>query len=327
MEGTNVIGYFINSDPQDEKVISCSTEVNGDYDCDIIFDEDNTECEEAGDVIIQGEGVDRKAYLCTSDSTTLTDHIEIQANTVVETKYVTLELDADPLFPGESESGSICVKVSGEGSVTKVNQSLCRGESVKECEVATGANCVVGNYYLVDTETNTLLSGSGVEGSLYHCEEEKKACTQIIKTGYYVVDEETLYSCQDSTCQMAEYVDSCTDETTGRVRFHEDKFYICLVDTVGVELTVANNGDYIVQASTGNIFASTNYALINIKEHVVTLNNDYKNDLKYVYVNKSTAGNYKVMKKGDTCPKTANELADIMEFKCSNSQCQLKRQI
>lgn len=136
--------------------------------------------------------------------------------------------------------------------------------------------------------------------------------------------------------------ESCTADTIGKLFLKSEAITICLNydDTIldetkratAVELTVGNNGNYLISKNANpniNVFGITGtndkYAIINIKGKIVTLVSDYSNDLKYVYGIKSTS---KVMEKKDkTCPiktgSSSNEIDKdaILELSCTRGRC------
>lgn len=71
------------------------------------------------------------------------------------------------------------------------------------------------------------------------------------------------------------------------------------------------------------------YAIISIKENSVLLNKEYTRNMKYVYINKdenNESSIFKVMKKGDSCPKLQENSQiinenDILELQCNEGKC------
>jgi len=55
--------------------------------------------------------------------------MEIKSDTTADDEYATLNLAAGDTFPGVSEEGEICVKISGDGSVVKEDdKKKCQGK-------------------------------------------------------------------------------------------------------------------------------------------------------------------------------------------------------
>ena len=101
-----------------------------------------------------------------------------------------------------------------------------------------------------------------------------------------------------------------------------------------MELDDANKGNYVLYKSptTNEIFGTTDdkpYVIISINENSVLLNTKYSNVLKYVYINKegsTPSSMYRIMNKGDNCPKNIKNSSDIikeniLELKCDNGIC------
>ncbi|KAG4102880.1 hypothetical protein H8356DRAFT_1271582 [Neocallimastix lanati (nom. inval.)] len=323
----NISGYFINTNSGDSegRIIVCEKDIEF---CDIA--EDDNICYGAGDVIVKTEkDGSKKAYLCTSDSEDEKDIIEIQSNSE-KIKYISITVnnpvddeDDEDNFLGLSDGSKVCIKI-GEGSVVPVDDKYCP----KECDINTGTNCVENSYYLVHEKTlNNITTGSGL---LYYCKTEKE-CIQITETGYYIVDKDTIYFCSNTTCRKDDTVGVCDSNAIGRIVYKDNKLSICLDGKISVDILKSNNGNYMVTGSgrksnsdngSSNseediLFASNGeYAIISIKDQIITLNSKYNNNMKYVYVN-SSSGNQKVMEKSDTCPMNNNKITDVLEFECN----------
>jgi len=331
----NISGYFINTNSgnSEGKIIVCEKE--NEY-CDIV--EDDNICFGAGDVIVKKEkDGSKKGYICTSDSEDEKDIIEIQSNTE-NIKYISITVnnpadneDDEDNFLGLSDGSKVCIKI-GEGSVIPVDDKYCP----KECDINTGTNCVENSYYLVHEKTlNNIATGSGL---LYYCKTEKE-CIQITETGYYIVDKDTIYFCSNTTCRKDDTVGVCDSNAIGRIVYKDNKLSICLDGKISVDILKSNNGNYMVTGSgrKGNsdngssnseedtLFTSKGkFAIISIKDQVITLNSKYNNNVKYVYVNNSSSGNLKVIEKGDTCPMEDNKITNVLEFECNNGVCTKK---
>ncbi|ORY29703.1 hypothetical protein LY90DRAFT_512800 [Neocallimastix californiae] len=316
-------GYYINSDPEDDDmIIQCEKEGENDYDC---FQIDSStfsdDCENPGEIMITGSGSEGKASLCISDKKE--EAKEIKSDN--EDEYIFITVD-DKTFPGVTTEGKICVKISGdEGSVTKASNNFCTGEEIKECKVSTGSNCMIETYYLIDSTDKIISKGTG---SLFYCAVENEACTKIFNIGIYIEDKENIYYCskQDTlSCEKRKYEDTCDESTTGRIIYKDPILSICVNDGVEIELSLSNNGYYVVAGSTGNIFTEDDnkYSIIKIDGKVITLDTKYKNNSKYIYVNSGNSGKYKIMDSKESCPKKDSifDKDSILELKCTNGEC------
>ncbi|KAG4102892.1 hypothetical protein H8356DRAFT_929880, partial [Neocallimastix lanati (nom. inval.)] len=322
------LGYFINNDSDEEDmIIQCELDEKENHDCFLLENADLKECKNAGEIIVDDN---KKVSLCISDDSS--EAMEIKSDSeVVEYVFINVE---DKTFPGVTDPGNVCVRISGrEGSVTMADNSICTGEVVKECEVSTGTNCIVETYYLIDPSTNKIISTG--EGSLFYCAVENEACTKIVNTGIYIDDKDNIYSCQQDTCSKSGYDETaCSASKTGRIIYKEENksLSICInyittsKKSVEIELSLSNNGYYVVAGSAGNIFTGNTeeYAIIKIDGQVITLDSKYKNNSKYIYANMSDNGKYKIMESKDSCPKNNNVIDgdNILELKCKNGICE-----
>jgi len=321
IEDTTVEGYFINSDPDDDMIIRCEIDEEEVYDCYLVDSNLVNECENVGDIMVTNESGNSKAFFCITEEEK--DSKEIHLNTEIDDEYIFITVD-DKIFPGVTTGGKICVKISGEGSVVKTSNNYCTGEVIKECEVSNGSNCIVDSYYLINPTKNTIINKG--TGELFYCAVENEACTKIVNTGIYIEDKDNIYSCQQDTCSKSGYETACSDSTTGRI-IYDDKnasLFICVSNGVAIELSLNNNGNYVVAGSAGNIFTTSGYAIIKIDGQVITLDPKYKNNSKYIYVNTSDNGKYKIMDSKDSCPKKENAIdsTNVLELKCNNGICQ-----
>lgn len=178
------------------------------------------------------------------------------------------------------------------------------------------------------------------EGSLFLCKNEGTACSEIFETGYFAIDKNTIYTCKEaqdggmecSKSEIAESENACNSSTVGKIFLNQEKLSICFAYESGgtpkeysIELNVANSGDYIIHKDATNLFglsSQQDYAIVSVKDRIVTINKNYDNELKYVYANKS--GKMKLIKKGDTCPpKTGGgfDTDNIMELNCTEGKC------
>lgn len=156
-------------------------------------------------------------------------------------------------------------------------------------------------------------------------------CEEIIEVGYYINDKKDAYACENKnsglSCKKLKNTmakESCTNKIGELVLSDNSIISICLTKDNAVELDNSHSGNYVVEKGKNDIFGiaeSGGYAIINVKENVAILNKDYKNQLKYIYVNDS----YKVMNKEDkTCPMKTKDAIDeekILELECDNGIC------
>jgi len=233
----------------------------------------------------------------------------------------------------EEERKSICVKTSDKSVQVKPGagcdaattkeytcyMGVCslKTESstpiVIECDVKTGKYCSNGSYEYVGT-------------TLYYCKEQDSPCHPVEEVGYYIIGE-TIYGCSlglnGITCNDSLTIQNTCTGNAGEIIQEEDKLYLCLTENVKIEINNANSGVYAVAYKSGNVYglagpSNENYGIVTLKDNIVTLNSTYTNN-RYVYINKSTNGNMKVLKKG-TCP-TDKTSAGILELKCKEGKC------
>jgi len=197
------------------------------------------------------------------------------------------------------------------------------------------------NYYLVSSK-DLSLTEEGESGILYYCTGEKVECERQNDIGYYVIDKETVYTCQEDgigiTCKRS----TVTLETCSNAR-HIGKLFSSSTDTTislclnydteasTIVLDGSNTGNYLVYKNVdpkANVFGihgvNEAYAIIGIQDKVVRLNSTYSNGLKYVYADSSTN---RIMEKGDkNYPKVTGSSGEpnedlIMELLCNNGHC------
>lgn len=187
------------------------------------------------------------------------------------------------------------------------------------------------------TTTNT-------EGTLYYCKGEPVQCNEIEDIGYYIVDKDNYYTCQNGingfACiksdPISEGVCKSQSDNIGKLVVSPTDHLtisLCLNDSnsdkAAVDLNGSNSGDYLISKnidSTINVFGITGnnekYAIITIKDKIITLNSAYSNNLKYVYALDESR---KVMKKNDgSCPKDASGVIEenkILEVFCTKGKC------
>lgn len=181
-------------------------------------------------------------------------------------------------------------------------------------------------YYLVDKEDYSI---SKDEGNLFYCQSEDTACTELYDIGYFVMDKDTIYSCREgrngiecSRSEVTEQDDTCNAASIGKIFLNQGKLSICLnydnEKDYFVELNVSNSGNYIIGKDSSNLFGLSNekYAIVNIKDKIVTIHRTYQNNLKYVYANMSNK--LKIFEKGDTCP---TDISNLLELDCFEGKC------
>ncbi|KAG4082928.1 hypothetical protein H8356DRAFT_1676947 [Neocallimastix lanati (nom. inval.)] len=158
----------------------------------------------------------------------------------------------------------------------------------------------------------------------------------------YIIDEDNIYTCSKQSsnniiCKKYTISEtSCTSNNIGKLFIEDEKISICLNYSnkeYSVKLDEANNGNYVLYKSstTNEIFGTSNnkpYVIVTVNENSVILNTKYSNGLKYVYINKegsSVSSMYRIMNKGDSCPKNGNSSVimeeNILELECDNGIC------
>jgi len=188
-----------------------------------------------------------------------------------------------------------------------------------KCDITNGTNCKDDSYLLDD-----------VNHILYYCEKQNNPCQPVSDVGYFIVDASTAYYCTiDSTleCHAVNEItksSKCTDELIGELVSIGDQLSFCLTRSTAVSLTNANKGIYVVAGKSGDIFgidsSSLDYGIVNVDENLITLNTKYTNNMKYVYVDKTDTGKYKVLERTSTCP-TTKDSESILELECQNGLC------
>jgi len=205
------------------------------------------------------------------------------------------------------------------------------------CNVLTGKNCSSEKYYLVDKEDEyAIINEINTNGNLYYCEEESKPCTEKEDVGYYVIDEDTVYTCKKSNnlikCILGSIdrnIKCASNEDIGKLIINsQSNISICLnyVENTSyiTELNNENSGNYIISKNPSNdifiVETGYSFAIISINNNVITLKTDYNNKFKYTYVDVSlnNASTYKILLKGDTCPDSNS---NILELECNNTNC------
>jgi len=219
-----------------------------------------------------------------------------------------------------------------------------RGEGSDEgkykCDVESGNNCSSNTYYLINENGDI----SNNEGTVYYCVDDNKgvSCTKQNDIGYYVNNKDIIYTCKKNNgaivCAKSSINNNvCNEENIGKLFLSESKIFICLNynnKAYSIELSKNNAGEYVVYKSiTSNELFGTNdenlYAVITINENSVLLNTEYSKNMKYVYVYKdenNESSIFKVMKKGDSCPRITEDSEDInensiLELQCNEGKC------
>jgi len=157
------------------------------------------------------------------------------------------------------------------------------------CDVQLGSNCYSGRYYLVKKPEYELIEEEYEKGSLFFCASEGSACQEIHQVGYYVIDKETIFSCSKTaadievTCEKFSITESesptCSEDTLGKILANGGKFYFCLTNSGNaLELSMSNTGNYALSKNDEDLFSldSKHYAIININENIITLNDKCK---------------------------------------------------
>jgi len=193
------------------------------------------------------------------------------------------------------------------------------------------------DYYLVSKEENYALGED--HGALFYCDPEKQKpiCTEIFDVGYYIKDKEAIFSCKAGNngldCSLNKLTDennACNTNSIGKPFLNQNKLALCLdydegaTTAYAIDLTPTTSGNYLIKKDSSNLFdipSDRDYAIVSVKEKIITINLNYTNKLKYVYANKDAK--MKLLEKGDTCPKSNGALDEtkILELNCVNSKC------
>jgi len=213
-------------------------------------------------------------------------------------------------------------------------------EGQYNCDVETGNNCSHNTYYLINENGDI----SDEEGIVHHCIEDESgvSCTKQNDIGYYVINKDTIYTCKKNKeviiCTIGNINNNvCNEENIGKLFLSGNKIFICLnykSKAYSIELSKNSAGEYIVyKSTTSNELFGTNdenpYALISINENFVLLNTEYARNMKYIYINKDESNEssiFKIMKKGESCPKLSENSQvinenNILELQCNEGKC------
>jgi len=198
-----------------------------------------------------------------------------------------------------------------------------------------------------------LISDYNIPGKLYYCSastgaDEKVECAEVTDIGYFAVDKDTVYTCQDdgegqyctrgkvtlTTCSSTSSIGKlfmAAQATSISFCLNYDPSLEENKRSSIVELNGSKNGNFLVYRNSdpkANVFGMSstneNYAIVNVQDGKVLLNNTYDNGLKYTYVN---IEKNEVMVKGDktTYPivSGSSELNEnmVLELICDGGKC------
>lgn len=206
---------------------------------------------------------------------------------------------------------------------------------------------IQNTYNLVNKSNYSIIKDEDdlKEGTLFYCTGDSVQCSEVIDVGYYIVDSSTVYTCQDigdglkcTKGGIDENITGCDLSHVGELFLDNNVISLCLsymgspVKAISIALNNSNSGTYLLEKNADpakNVFGITGgsdkYAIVKVKDKIVTLFSTYDNQLKYVYGNMVSG---KVMKREEkTCPtKTganAGELDtnNILELFCTGGKC------
>jgi len=154
-----------------------------------------------------------------------------------------------------------------------------------ECDVLTGKNCNLNTYYLVNKSRNYAVIED--TGSLFYCTTENTPCQEIRNIGYYIVNENYIYTCKEYDTEVEcsredipsqESITTCS--AVGKLYKNSNKLYMCVFTNTSLELnTISSNGNYVIEKDTDNVFGlsgTETHAIVNIQDKRITLNADCK---------------------------------------------------
>jgi hypothetical protein len=242
---------------------------------------------------------------------------------------VCVDSTSEETLPESIRNQKIVAEVEEEESTSAIDLKI-------ECDVRSGENCD-NDYYLVSKEENYALGED--HGALFYCDPEKQKpiCTEIFDVGYYIKDKEAIFSCKAGNngldCSLNKLTDennACNTNSIGKPFLNQNKLALCLdydegaTTAYAIDLTPTTSGNYLIKKDSSNLFdipSDRDYAIVSVKEKIITINLNYTNKLKYVYANKDAK--MKLLEKGDTCPKSNSALDEtkILELNCVNSKC------
>lgn len=188
---------------------------------------------------------------------------------------------------------------------------------------------IIDNVVEISEIKHYISDFQGETDSLITCKSDGCILENKDITGYFInsdVNDGRIIVCESEDCDILqdfELENECTK--SGILIFKKNKYYICLTNSVKIEISNNYKGDYVVEGSIDNIFTDDEdkYAIISLDGYSVFLNKDYKT--RYAYVNISSNGKYKVIERNN-CPKkvdgTSIDEENILEISgCVNGIC------
>jgi len=129
-------------------------------------------------------------------------------------------------------------------------------------------------------------------GSLYFCNGNPLGCNIINKAGYYIVDINEVYTCEDGNpilCSKGSIEsDECNNIIKGNLYKKGRNIYICLnywtESKIGYSVKL-KNGNFLMIKDNINIFGlekNNSYSIVKVEGKTITLKNDAN---KYMYGN------------------------------------------
>jgi len=220
------------------------------------------------------------------------------------------------------------IKCDGDGSI---NDNTGNGSNNISNTDNIEITCSIIDSFVESSEIKHYLSD--VEGEtdvLITCKSDGCNLENKDIIGYFINSDENdgkIIVCESEDCnilQEFELENECFK--SGMFIFKNKKYYICLTESIKIEISNNNKGNYVVKGSIDNIFTDEEdkYAIISLDGYSVFLNKNYNN--RFVYVDKSSIGNYKVIERNSNCPKKEDGLTvdkeNMLElYECINGLC------
>jgi len=210
---------------------------------------------------------------------------------------------------------------SGDGAnINKINNRDDDGE----------IKCSVVDINISNSKIEHYISDfNGEYDSLISCKNDGCLLENKDIVGYFFNSDKNdgkIIVCENEDCNILEEYElenNCSN--SGMLIYKNKKYYICLSNTVEIELSNKNKGNYLVKASDDNIFTEeeNHYAIVALDAYAVFLDKSYKR--RFIYVDRSNEGKYKIIESSNNCPKKEGSSVDyenILELsECENGIC------
>lgn len=214
-----------------------------------------------------------------------------------------------------SQSGSQCgvSQKRNDKATCKSFEHDCKGNTVK--------------HFMADFE------GDQYNDRLISCKSDGCFLEDNDIVGYFKNSDQVdgkIIMCAENDCDILGNGLIFTEcEDAGDIIVKNGKHHLCVTDTVSIELSENNKGNYIVNGCEDNIFASEEekFAIVSVNGDSAYLNKSYS--YRYVYADVSTTGKNKVMEYDENaCPtkgsgqSTTIDYDNVLEYtECENGIC------